>query len=69
MYVCPGSAKDQRILWECTSVGAQVTDVCMGNGIQRILVNPLQFVFKEYDGLTSLADLLDIHWYFKRFGG
>ena len=29
---------------------------------QRILVNLPQFVFKEYGGLTSLADL-DIHCY------
>ena len=28
-----------------------------------MLVNLLQLVFKEYGGLTSLADQLDIHWY------
>ena len=31
--------------------------------IQSILVNPPQFTFKEYGGLTSLADELDIHGY------
>ena len=25
--------------------------------------NLLQFIFKQYGGLMSLADLLDIHWY------
>ena len=31
--------------------------------VQRIFINPPQFVFKEYGGLTSLVDLLDIHLY------
>ena len=29
---------------------------CLVCAVQGILVNPLQFVFKEYGGLTSLAD-------------
>ena len=37
--------------------------MCMCMCIMLILINPLQFVFKEYGGLTSLADKLDIHWY------
>ena len=28
-----------------------------------ILINPPQFIFEEYGGVTSLADQLDIHWY------
>ena len=31
--------------------------------MQCILINLPQFVFKEYGGLTSLVDKLDIHWY------
>ena len=31
--------------------------------VQWMLINPPQFVFKVYGGLTSLADQLDNHWY------
>ena len=31
--------------------------------IQWILINLPQFAFKEYGGLMSLADKLDVHWY------